>query len=482
MRVVYLANVGTQEVQRNGKRLEKPRLDGAELLANYEAVRGELSTPILSAGIGHVLQTADTIERVQLFVSDQPAPPVTLERHWERDTIELGKLLQRLLQEQFGERLQRIECEPMRFNPSDYNRTLPFFAERLPLLIPPDGVDAVYVAPVGGTDASNVGLTINAVRTYREKCQFIYVPERGSVQVLRLHEELLGDYARQEAKAHLARHNYAALRETLKQAHLGKPWHQHLCDYADHRMRFDFQRAEEALQAAIGAAEGGEIRLKLARLQETLQPFLREQAPPTSASDEATWTRWFELQRQLLSELFFNLQLKAERGEWVDFLGRLFRLYEAVLRLIFELETRHSTEKHEDSGFEDFSRAIEANTELHNYLVKKRVRFQEANTRNLMLALEFWVRHGKGKEYGRLRDTLNVIASQELSSLRHKTIIAHGYRGVSREDVQEAAGMPVEQLIEELRNALDAVGASTEEESNPYTTLQKLLQTAVKPS
>ena len=83
----------------------------------------------------------------------------------------------------------------------------------------------VYVAPVGGADASNVGLAINAVRHYRDHCQFIYVLEKAGVQLLNLHAELLGDYARREAAAHLNRRDYAALAQTLCQGRLGEPWH-----------------------------------------------------------------------------------------------------------------------------------------------------------------------------------------------------------------------------------------------------------------
>ena len=212
----------------------------------------------------------------------------------------------------------------------------------------------------------------------------------------------------------------------------------------------------------------------------SLDPFLEEQQPPTSTSDDAAWERWFRLQRYLLSELFFNLQLKAERGEWVDFLGRLFRVYEALLRLVFERETLHSTEKHGESGFADFREAIEANPNLHKYLEEKKAGFHEANTHNLRLALAFWVRQGKRKEYRQLHKILNVIGGQELSSLRHKTIIAHGYQGVSQEDIERAAKMPVAGLIEGIRTALDAIGVSTDEESNPYAAVQRLLREIVE--
>src|SRR6266545_342812 len=119
MRVAYLANVGTRDVQRNGKPIAKPRPDGAALLAEFEKVRAELIAPILSAGIRQVLGNVARIDVVQLFVSDQLPPPATASDHHERDTVIFGELLGKILAAEFGERVARYACEPMRLNPAD---------------------------------------------------------------------------------------------------------------------------------------------------------------------------------------------------------------------------------------------------------------------------------------------------------------------------------------------------------------------------
>jgi hypothetical protein len=475
VRVVYLANVGTRDVQHGGKPLHKPRPEGEALVASYEAVRRDLSAPILAAGIRHVLQVSPTLGRMQLFVSDQPAPPRTPAGHWDRDTIFFGTLLQRLLRDQFGQAIEQIECEPMRFNPSDYNRTVPFFAENLPLLVPPDVADIVYVAPVGGTDASNVGLTINAVDCYRDRCQFIYVMPEGQVQLLNLHRELLDDYARREAAAHLERQDYAALRETLRRGQLGRPWHQHLCDYADRRMRFDFARADAALQEAITTADGGETKAHLARLRQWLRPFLAAQPQPASASTGAQWSSWFDLQRVFLGELFHNLRLKVQQGEWVDFLGRVFRLHEGILRLVFELETRHSTDGTDRKGYPDFEKAIREDSELSGLKIDAR-----PTTFVLGRVLEHWVRTGGKATYGPVEGARGLI--EELTALRNKSIIAHGYEAVSEEDIRRALkGRPVSFLLDKVREALERLGVNLAEEADPFAIVRRIAHTFITP-
>jgi hypothetical protein len=468
MNLVYLANVGTRDVQRGGRPLEKPRMDGAALFAEYAAVRAELEAPILAAGLRRVLAEAPAVSRVQLFVTDQPAPPDTRETHWQRDTVEFGKLLQRLLREEFQERVARIDCEPIHFNPSDYNLTLPFYEGRLPGLVRPDQVDVVYVAPVGGADACNVGLTVNAVRLYREKCQFIYVPEGGTVQVLELHRELLADYARQEAAAHLRRHDYAALGRTLLHTRLGKVWHEHLCDYADRRLLFDFEGAAAALDEAVATADAGDAKLKLARLRATLEPFLVEQKQPDSRADDAAWQSWFGLQRLRLGELFFNLRLKARHGAWVDALSRMFRLHEALLRLTFELETKHSTEGTDRIGYPDFAKAMGADPELAALKLGDR-----PTTYALERIVQHWATERGKNAYRPVTAVLEVFRA--LSDLRNKSIVAHGYRGVSEEAVaKQLKTLAPSDLPGRLAGTLHAMGVDVKDASDPYSAVPPL--------
>src|SRR5262245_56288332 len=101
---------------------------------------------------------------------------------------------------------------------------------------------------------------------------------------------MLAGYAREEARAHLDRHDYAALRATLERARLGRPWHQHVCDYADRRMSFDFRRADAALGRGAATAEG--LGPRLEGLRASLRPFLESQTQPTSADGAEKWEAW----------------------------------------------------------------------------------------------------------------------------------------------------------------------------------------------
>lgn len=469
MNICYLANVGTRDLTLGDKPLSSPRQEGEALLRQYEDIRNQLGAPILIPGLSRAVEKAGHVSQLVLFVSDQSA--TTLSQYRDKDTVYLGELLKLFLLKRFGHKLGDVIVERLLGNPADYNVTLDFFTKRLPELLPRDRVDVVYVVPVGGADASNVGLWVSAIRLYREKVQLLYVMPDGRVDVLALHAELLRERFRAQAAAHLGVHDYAGLQRLLGvEPDFSLSWVPPLCAYAHHRLHFDFRRATDALIKAKQTAVG-ERRAQMERLQASLSPFLQGVAAPTSGSPESSWTEWLALQRQCLGEMFLHIQVKAEQKEWLEWLGRLFRLHEAILRFVFEEEMRHSTEGNDRRGYPDYERALTANSALKAYLCNKGVEEIRPTTYALGLALEFWVtQSGKGRELGTVRSGVQQV--EKLRELRHKSAIAHGYEGVSCEQIEQI--VPISELLGAVWAALERLGVQVS--GNPFTEVQHLLR------
>ncbi len=465
IRVVYLANVGTRDVTLDGQPLRVPRADGEQLLREYDAVRDRLDAPILMPGLRHAVQVAGRVDRLVLFYSDQPetTPP----RFRDYDTIYLAQVLQRWLggHPELDGKLGKVMLQPIRGNPADYNNTIPYYRQVLPQLVPAD-VATVYVAPVGGADASNVALWLAAVRHFGRTVEVIYVMPDGRVETLPLARLLLTDYRRQHAQALLDHYDYPALARFLQESpELGNAWLVPLAQALAERLHFNFRAAVEHLDRALEMARG-EARARLERLRESLTACVQAVPPPRSDADQATWEQWLTYQRRGLEELYWNLRIKAEREEWVDFLGRVFRLVEGLQRYIFERETRHSTEKYGD-GFPDFARWLEANASVRAYLVEQNVREPiEPNTFVLLQILNYWVeKAGRGRVLGKAYNVLKRL--RQLSDLRNKSIMAHGWEGVSRREVEAVAQQGVGTLLEEIRQALESVGVEVPA-TNPF--------------
>ena len=461
MKTVYLANVGTNDVQREGKLIPSPRVEGKALLENYENVRGQLQAPILVPGLRRAITEAGSIDRLVLFVTDQP--DYVEERYRLRDTLYFGELLKRLLKDMpdIGPYVREILLETIPGNPADHRITLPFYQRVLPRVVS-DHVVTVYVAPVGGVDAANEALWITAVRLFSHKVQIIYVTPEGHVEDIPLGDLILGDYTRQRAMAMLSRYDFGGLAAMLADTpRWGTSWLPPFLRALDKRMHFDFDGAIRELEDALRRATGGD-RARVNRLLSALRVWNQDIVPPRSGDPPEQWDAWLESQRHGLAELYWNIYIKAQRGEWVDFLGRVFRLTEGLERLVFEDHTRHSTEKFA-GDFQDFTTWLEQEEDLLEYLAKHDVHSPiMPNTWVLERIIAYWVQErGLGPQYGRIYKLIQLV--RQLSDLRNKSIIAHGWQGVSREDIERETNTDVERFLDTLRVILSNLGIPIEE-------------------
>jgi hypothetical protein len=223
---------------------------------------------------------------------------------------------------------------------------------------------------------------------------------------------------------------------------------------------------EEALRFAQG-----ETRLKINILRNSLMPFLQEISSPNAPGQN--WRHWLDRQAQLMVELYFNLRLKYRSGEYVDFLSRLFRLHEAVLRYLFEQEASISTDKGGEKTFRDY---IRARPPLQDFLDKHKLEYWPT-TRVLAAILDFWVtREQKGPQYGPVHRWIQRL--EKLSDLRHKSIGAHGYLGISQQEITERWNSA--SVVEDLAKVLGHVGLTLEDD--PFIRVSLLLREALQTS
>lgn len=471
--VVFLANVGTQDLQLDGAKIAPPRLEAEKLLPVYEAVRDRLSAPILAPALRHAIQAVGRIHHVCLFVTDQPRA-TTPTPQWESDTLHFGSVLQRLLKDRFPGGIGEVSLAYMHGNPARYDVAMDYFKRELHTRVPPDRVAIAFVAPVGGVDACKSAMLLHAIRRYKHNCQPLYVMPDGSVEILNIHREVLGDYIRQQAAGLLDGHDYVALAHLLRQDPDVPPWLAAVCASAAHRLHFDFTRATTAIEGVESRTSGLE-RALAKRWAGELAAFQAPAAPVTSISSAEEWDRHLGHQRMLLAELYANLGIKRQREEWVDFLGRIFRMHEAILRLAVENQLRHSTEKETPTRFADFWAGVDKDSDLVQYLERKNVRRGEANSFIFSRLISCWQKRDEGR-WKPISSAVDLI--EQFSDLRNKSIIAHGYRGVSRPDLEAVA--PLGELMETLRTALTDLAVSVSDELSPFLAVQRTIRAALE--
>ncbi len=229
--------------------------------------------------------------------------------------------------------------------------------------------------------------------------------------------------------------------------------------YAHYRESFDFARARQALAEGLRAASG-ELRGFLTGLKPDLDRLLD---PADSAA--------------LLVEVYASAWITFGNGRYADFLGRVFRFQEAALRYILENRMDMPTDMSPKAKLINLPRylaLIEANSKLKAHLEAAKIdgkplRYTDGPNRPVMSAmLDFIAKGGlraDGKPYlnkndqGRFAGLKKAMGQlDKLAELRNQSIIAHGYAGVSREELDAAYGGDAQQVLTDMGKVLDLIG------------------------
>jgi hypothetical protein len=144
-------------------------------------------------------------------------------------------------------------------------------------------------------------------------------------------------------------------------------------------------------------------------------------------------------------ELYWNATIKFHQEEYLDFLDRLFRLQEAVLRDCLETsELNLTTDIDADNrGFKRFQASVQRYPELMAYLETQRyngvrLEWQEPYTPCLMAILRYLVENGRDDAPPQRQSLLTILEEiDHLSPLRNKSPLGHGFDGVSLEKIHE---------------------------------------------
>jgi hypothetical protein len=484
-RALILANVGSRDVRYTGEDLDghadesrelTPRRMGAFLLRECENAKDDIDLPILGKGIGHieslsykypeVLQRGNDAPTVGLFCTDQED-----ERYRESDTIEFAKVVQTKLPQMFpnskdnkGIRLSDKrsatilpigEHDPSRYDDM-YSFYAGFFAEKARDWIPLEW--RCFVLTSGGTPAMNAALILQAVRHFGENCVQIHVPREDEASELRIGEEMVRAETERRFDEALETLQFRAAARILAETSR-EDYRAHACRYAADRLAFDFRGAVDHCRAAIRAAQG-DVRKSLER---------HERLTVRLAQGRPEWAN----RHMFIEELFYNLEVKAQLNEYVDMLGRVFRLQEALLGWIVRSEI--GIESDEDRVVEE--KEVERVPGLWEYMAEKLPSGTRINRRSLTVISGYLLKPAAGlpderrEKISKVRSAANKI--DKLSNLRNKTIVAHGFEGVSEREVMQTWGSDT--LVEDLRSTV-AEALDRDLSENPFFELAERLR------
>ena len=249
-KTIYLANVGAQDVQREGKPISKPRIEGQDVLQNFDPVKNTLQIPILESAINHILEIPSRIDCIYLFYTDQDKDIVG-EKNWQRDTLYFAEIIKRILLDRFAGKINNVKTLRIEEDPTLYDKMDTFFNKTIKRISKYHPSYLAFVTPVGGIPASNAGLLLNTIKIFKKSCQPIYVSEKDAkVYPLDLGKQILSDYVISLIHNFLKQYNYSAVAQIFE----GENYPQNLYNlskYVQQRLYFNFSDAEKFINKAI---------------------------------------------------------------------------------------------------------------------------------------------------------------------------------------------------------------------------------------
>ncbi|HWQ12522.1 MAG TPA: hypothetical protein VNL77_06975 [Roseiflexaceae bacterium] len=466
MTTLLLVNIGNSDLLVDGRRMQRPRPDGQALWETF--AQHQIEAPIIEPCLRELLRAVPRIDRVLLFVTDQPDTAETRvpDRFGvalrDKDTIWFGQIVARLLRERFGDALGEIalvtiaRADGRAINPSMYDEAFEAYGELIARHYDPD-VTACYALMAGGIPACNTALQLQAISAYGERCRTIYQPEGGAPYELRVGAQVLATFRRATLIDALGRRDFATALALAPRA-AGDDL-AGLIAYAHYRECFDFELAQQALADALRAASG-EVRTFLGALRGELDDL-----------------RTREDIGALLRELMASAEITFGNGRYADFLGRVFRFQEAALRYIVEVKLGLPTDMRKERRAVNgpaFVQGIAATPALKAALDAVTIdgtplRYDTPNLPTMHAMLDYILTPGTTRpdgapclskaeagRYGEVRRRLNRLTS--LAQLRNQSVIAHGFAGVSRKRLEEAYGGDPSGLLADMRKVLELLG------------------------
>jgi hypothetical protein len=229
--------------------------------------------------------------------------------------------------------------------------------------------------------------------------------------------------AMQVVKKLIERYDYGGALEVLKEMSLESTDAAIIIDACRYAVNFDFATAKKILTHLSEKARHEEMTLILKKNVDDLTEGLPD---------------------ALFSELLENVKFQIVNEEFIDFLGRVYRFKEAVYKYMF-------IKAHLDNRSFSFHIRFMQKKEILKILRNHYKIFNSNLVYGINAYFKKYAKHDP-KAMGIIH-MLNSEKMNQLIELRHESLIGHGFRGVSYEEIQRVYGNPYA-VLDDFRECL----------------------------
>ncbi len=148
---------------------------------------------------------------------------------------------------------------------------------------------------------------------------------------------------------------------------------------------------------------------------------------------------------EVFQELIENIKFQISNQEYIDFLGRVYRFKEAIFKYVF---VRNTIGKRKFSLFT-------TSMEKREVLKKLRKEFKVYNS-NLVYGISSYIDRNLKNDYKakEVKEILNSERMNALIELRNESIVGHGFKSVSIDDIRDYYIDPYE-VLDDFKKCLD---------------------------
>lgn len=237
----------------------------------------------------------------------------------------------------------------------------------------------------------------------------------------------------------LQRYDYDAARDILKEAKIEDGDLYLIMESCKYAINFDFKKSLNLISEL-----SGEIRQKsdIQKLISNLKHMIDGDVD------------------DIFSELIENMKIQIVNEEYIDFLGRLYRLYEALFKYIFV-----------SSKIKDVS--------MHSHMVSKKNILYTLKTKyniynaNLIHGVTQYINKYVNKSEN-IESAMEILLQEKLEKLlrlRNDSPVGHGFKGVSKEDIEQMYDDPLK-VIDDMVKACELMGININ--LNKYDKINKI--------
>ena len=425
-KVCFISNVGSRDIYIEGllPNNQKTREITEDVLNNLSKYEKQISLPMIEKNIKLILEREEKIDKIFLICTDQDDV-----KYQNTDTLYSAQIIREIIKKRYPE--QRIEGEnfqiiplgqkdfrlhPITTSPQDFDTMIDTYSEILNKNPFFNTMDKYYVSVVSGTQAMNMALILNALETFSSKVDFLYVSEQDKKShQLSLAEIILGRNKKKEFISFVEKYQYFSAKIIIQDLYLDeKPSKiiSSLVDYAHYRLSYDFKNAVLAVDDAIKISKGHTKSMLLTLQNEVSEP-------------ELDWQ---------LAELIHNAQIKLQNGEYADFLGRIFNFGENIGKLIVKEKLDFKINDNDTISNDTWSKYPFLMDELQSKYKSEFDNKRQLNRDSCEKILQIFTE----KNIADFNEEMALIKDiSKLAQLRNHSIIAHKFKGISKQDLDQ---------------------------------------------